>query len=231
MPPRACSTRRDPTLSRHRLLVDSRLTSLLTSRVTSPLTSRLFFLLTSRVTAETHEAVLRAAIHKSKREVEMQVAALRPFPQVPVVIRRLPQPRALSDEVPPAAEAIQSAPAPMTATELRAAVMKAPVMRHSVPDGDLAVIVDRALNLLLERLEKQKCGSLIHRTFAADGATDAANLTLRCRAHNQYEAELIFGLGSVRESTICYSSHLLFVPLHSVRTELSNERATGERVL
>jgi len=33
------------------------------------------------------------------------------------------------------------------------------LMRHSVPNGDPAVIFDRALTLLLERLEKDKCGA------------------------------------------------------------------------
>jgi hypothetical protein len=254
-------------------------------------------LLAPHLTVETHDAVLRAAIHKSKREVEMQVAALRPLPPAPVVVRKLPPPRVLPDEVPPAAEVMQSVPAPMTATNLRAVVIKSSVdpprraivaplaperfkvqltisrethaklrrvqdlMRHSVPDGDLAVIVDRALSLLLEKLEKQKCASVTAPTskgagraantrrtrhvpasvarevwkrdgsqctfvgtdgrcparawlelhhivsFANGGAMDTANLTLRCRAHNQYEAEQIFGPWSVRESTIRYSSH------------------------
>jgi hypothetical protein len=42
--------------------------------------------------------------------------------------------------------------------------------------------------------------------FADGGATDASNLQLRCRAHNQYEAELIFGPWTVRETPIGYSS-------------------------
>jgi hypothetical protein len=42
--------------------------------------------------------------------------------------------------------------------------------------------------------------------FADGGATDASNLQLRCRAHNQYAAELIFGPWTVRETPIGYSS-------------------------
>jgi hypothetical protein len=254
-------------------------------------------LLAPHLTVETHEAVLRAAIHKSKREIEMQVAAFRPLPPAPVVVRKLPQPRVLPNEVPPAAEVEQSASAPMTATDLRALVTCPPfdprrraivaplaperfkvqltisrethaklrrvqdLMRHSVPDGDLAVIVDRALSLLLDQLEKHKCAPITQATspqahravrtvrtrhvpasvarevwkrdesqctfvgadgrcsarawlelhhivaFADGGATTAANLTLRCRAHNQYEAEQILGPWSVRESTNRYSSH------------------------
>jgi 5-methylcytosine-specific restriction endonuclease McrA len=254
-------------------------------------------LLAPHLTVETHDDVLRAAIHKNKREVEMQVAALRPLPPTPAVVRRLPQPRVLPADTASASEVMQSDPAVLTDTDLGAVVMKPPVdprrramvtplaperfkmqltisrethaklrraqdlMRHSVPDGDLAVIVDRALSLLLEKLEKQKSAPVaqasskragrtaqtdrtrhvpasvarevwkrdgsrctfvgadgrcsarawleLHHivTFADGGATDAANLTLRCRAHNQYEAEQMLGPWSVREPTIRYSSH------------------------
>jgi hypothetical protein len=36
--------------------------------------------------------------------------------------------------------------------------------------------------------------------FAEGGGPDAINIELRCRAHNQYEAGLLFGAGVVRES-------------------------------
>ena len=42
------------------------------------------------LTTENHDRVLRAAVHKSKREIEVQVAALRPRPDAPAVIRKLP---------------------------------------------------------------------------------------------------------------------------------------------
>lgn len=47
-------------------------------------------LLGRHLTTENHERVLRNAAHKSKREVEIQVAALRPRPDVPAIIRKLP---------------------------------------------------------------------------------------------------------------------------------------------
>jgi len=122
--------------------------------------------------------------------------------------------------------------------------------RHSIPNGDPALIIDRALTVLVEQLEKRKAGHLSRpegaRTrpsaarlrgrhvpaavkravwtrdqgrcafigphgrcsetgfleyhhvvpFAAGGATDAANLELRCRAHNAYEATVWFGEGN-----------------------------------
>ena len=48
-------------------------------------------LLASHLNEENHRALLEAARHRSKREVEQQVAALAPRPDVPSAIRRLPQ--------------------------------------------------------------------------------------------------------------------------------------------
>lgn len=117
------------------------------------------------------------------------------------------------------------------------------LLRHSLPSGDLAVVLDRALELLVADLERRKAAEVkrprkgtssrsdsrhipsevrravwrrdggrcafagaqrrcnetafleFHhiRPFAAGGATTTANIELRCRAHNQHEAELFFG--------------------------------------
>src|SRR4029453_6164235 len=56
--------------------------------------------------AGNHREVLRAARHKSKREVEQLIATLRPKPDAPSVVRKLPTP-----SVAPAAK---DAPAPET---------------------------------------------------------------------------------------------------------------------
>src|SRR5205814_4868425 len=47
-------------------------------------------LLASHLTADNHRQLLEAAKHKSKREVELQVAALRPLPAVPSFVCKLP---------------------------------------------------------------------------------------------------------------------------------------------
>ena len=47
-------------------------------------------LLAPHLTANNHAAVLSAATHKSKRQVEELVSSLRPQPDAPVVVRRLP---------------------------------------------------------------------------------------------------------------------------------------------
>ena len=119
------------------------------------------------------------------------------------------------------------------------------LLRHAVPDGDPAIIVERALTLLVEDLERRKVAAtssprekavseqarrgrhvpaMVKRAvwardegrcafvgargrcketgflefhhvvpFAEGGTTDAGNLQLRCRAHNQYEAVRQFG--------------------------------------
>jgi len=120
------------------------------------------------------------------------------------------------------------------------------LMRHRVPNGDPAAILEQALDLLLDQLEKTKNAktSKPRRTvtkpavtspasrhiapvkravwardegrcafvgptstctetgrleyhhvlpFARGGSTDVANIALRCRAHNQYESEQLFG--------------------------------------
>jgi hypothetical protein len=128
------------------------------------------------------------------------------------------------------------------------------LLRHTVPDGDVAVVFDRALTLLVEDLERRKLAATtgpragqsltsesryipaaVKRSvwsrdegqctfvgtrgrctergflefhhlvpFAAGGETSAGNLTLRCRAHNQFEAERFFGPLLAREEGVDY---------------------------
>jgi hypothetical protein len=82
---------------------------------------------------------------------------------------------------------------------------------REIPDGDPAAIFDRALTLLLEKVEKRKLGATTRPRPGRSirSGTDKRsrptieNISLRCRRHNQYEAELIFGAHGtslVRES-------------------------------
>jgi hypothetical protein len=120
-------------------------------------------------------------------------------------------------------------------------------MRHAVPNGDPAQIVERALAVLVDQLERTKtaktskprptstrcdkrsggsrhipaqvrravwardegrcayvgphgrCAETGHLEyhhaipFARGGLTDVGNIALRCRAHNVFESELVFG--------------------------------------
>lgn len=253
-------------------------------------------MLAPHLTAGNHAALLDAARHKSKRDVERMVAELRPQPDVPAIVRRLPAPspttpaaaapkpfpttapvlaHSSSSAGPEAlAEPVEHAevltlPAPttprpvikplsparyrvqLTVSEAAHAHLRRAqdLLRHTIPTGDPATIVERALALLVEHLEKAKCaatpqprpskgiasnsrhipaavrrevwkrdegqcafvgarGRCTERGFlefhhvepyAVGGTADAANIQLRCRAHNAYEADLFFGADVVRE--------------------------------
>lgn len=136
------------------------------------------------------------------------------------------------------------------------------LLRHAVPSGDEAVILDRALTALLEDLAQKRfaaaelprassggapgsrhipaevrrtvwtrdhgCCAFVGRSgrrcsdraflefhhiqpFALGGESTVANIQLRCRSHNAYEARMYFthgnghdGAGSVREANGCY---------------------------
>ena len=147
-------------------------------------------LLASHLTSATHQRLLDAARHKSKREVEQQIAALRPEPDVPSAVRKLPRlglvatqtsvmngtpnsPRAsvrleadsmLAPAIPRVAPPVIRPLAPerykvqfTVGRETHAKLRRVQdLLRHLVPDGDPAVIFDRALTLLLQDLERRK---------------------------------------------------------------------------
>jgi hypothetical protein len=233
-------------------------------------------LLRPYLTPQNHADLLAAARHKTKREVEHQIACLAPKPDVTALIRRIPTPiepaRAF---VPLHGEEHATMTAPSVARVPVAASPRPTVtplasdryllrvtlsadatanlrraqdlMGHRVPDGDPAIIVAQALSLLVAQLERTKITSarrprpratqqspsasgsrhvpasmrrevwtrdegrcafvgsrgrctetrgleFHHITpFARGGRTAVENLALRCRAHNSYESEQLFG--------------------------------------
>jgi hypothetical protein len=161
-------------------------------------------LLAPYLTKDNHTTVLASAHCKSKREVEQIVAALRPRPDEPAVVRKLPPARPSAEPpiaAPPSTDAVTMQPASTAdVTERRASIpvvgpdrvpttpprrptiqALAPerfriqftvsrkthdklrrvqdLLRHVVPDGDPAQVFDRALNLLIAHLEKQRAGA------------------------------------------------------------------------
>lgn len=232
-------------------------------------------LLSNHLTNENHLALLEAARHCRRREVELQVAALRPLPPVPSTVRKLPTledgalaqtmevPRVLLPSAAAADSGLAAAPVSPVLCSPSSRAVVAPLaperykvqititqethdklrrvqdlLRHSIPDGDPAVVFDRALTLLLADLERKKLAHVerpraaaestpgsrhvpaavrrevwrrdegrcafvgtagrcaehgfleFHHVvpFAEGGPTTTANLQLRCRAHNLYEA-------------------------------------------
>jgi hypothetical protein len=83
-------------------------------------------LLAKQLTPENHRALLAAAMHKSKRDVERQVAALRPQPDVPSAIRKLPS-------SPKSAQPASSADAPLAHHEDAVSTPPPPVEARSQP--------------------------------------------------------------------------------------------------
>ena len=148
-------------------------------------------LLASHLASDNHREVLEKARHKSKRDVEQLIAAMRPMPSVPSLVRKLPKPKPAAASAAPAASVEIRAAAPMSAGGVTPQHVPAPpraapaivcplaperykvqltidrathdklrkvqdLLRHVVPNGDPAVIFDRALTVLLQDLERRK---------------------------------------------------------------------------
>jgi hypothetical protein len=141
-------------------------------------------LLAPHLTPENHQAVLASAAHKSKHEVEQVVVKLRPRPPVPSTIRKLPDRK--PPVTAPTITVTETAAVEVTDLRVIQAVPSRPalvqplaperykvqftvsrethdrlrrvqdLLRHSIPNGDVAAIFDRALTLLLADIEKKK---------------------------------------------------------------------------
>ncbi|MGH2605117.1 MAG: HNH endonuclease [Anaerolineales bacterium] len=238
--------------------------------------------LAPHLTVENHEAVLARARGRSREGIASLVAELAPQPDVESSVRKLPTftapaptaaPSQVTMGVPtepiPATPPAGPAPTPRPVVrpsaperyrvqftigeETREKLRRVQaLLRREIPDGDPAAIFDRALTLLLDKVERTKVGKAdrprppirfetdnprerahpsrhiprhvkravwkrdggqcafvaatglrcAERTFldfhhvqphARQGPATVANISLRCRRHNQYEAELIFG--------------------------------------
>ena len=221
-------------------------------------------LLAPVLTPENCDALLTAAVHQSTREIEKIVATVRPVPDVPTVIRKLPaRVVATLSPLPQVPAAACSSPPcappraiikPLSAErytiqftasrELHDKLRRAQdLLRPCVPNGDTAAIFERGLDLLLAQIEKRRLGAVARpgpasrasadhsrhipaavrrevsrrdqqrcafigaagrcheRAFlefhhvwphADGGSATVENIQLRCRAHNQYEAALVF---------------------------------------
>ena len=129
-------------------------------------------LLAPHLTAENHTRVLESARGRTKAEVEEIVARLAPRPDVPVSIRKAPAQQPVSAQSGlPAAPPLPSPPPP-AATPLSPSRYKLQVtiegdtleklrlaqdmLRHAIPSGDEAAILDRALTALLVQLARKK---------------------------------------------------------------------------
>jgi hypothetical protein len=207
-------------------------------------------LLASHLTVENHASLLAEARHKSKRAVEQLLARRFPRPDVATCIRRYPAVEPLADDRYLFRLTVDGA----TVSLLRRAQ---DLGRYTLPGGDEAEIVKRALMAYVKDLEKGRFSATSRpravprprddasrdvpahvqravwardegqcafvggrglrceaRTFLefhhlspyiAGGEATVENIALRCRAHNQYEADRflapIRAAMSVRHST------------------------------
>ncbi len=248
-----------------------RFPAVLTALEDGSLTLTAIRLLAPHLAADNHQDILASALHKGKREIELLIASLRPMPAVASTIRKLPEPRRIllnadreTEPTPVLPNPILVAPAITTprptvtplaperyrvqftiSRETQDKLRRVQALaRHAIPSGDPAEIFDRALTLLLQDLERRRCGAVTSpraapgtarysrhipasvkrevwrrdegrcgytgrdgrctersfleyhhlQPYAAGGAATPANIELRCRAHNVYEASLFFGL-------------------------------------
>src|SRR5262245_10515291 len=132
------------------------------------------------------DALVTAALYKTRREIELQMARLASKSDAEPIVRRLPAvaraavPRAPlvdmsaavdvpTSRLPPPAPRPFSRPLSSDRYLLRVTLSAGAharlqrardLLRHSIPSGDPGEIVERALTLLVEDLERQRIGSL-----------------------------------------------------------------------
>ncbi len=154
--------------------------------VSGELTLTAVGLLRPHLTTENHGELLDAARYKPRREIEELVARLAPRPPVPSSVRKLPvravspptttsalllsaapSPRAESPAVQPLARATRAVVQPLaperyklqltiTADTRKKLRELQDLLRHQIPDGDLAVIFDCAVTALLAEVQRRK---------------------------------------------------------------------------
>jgi len=131
-------------------------------------------LLVPHLSEENHEKVLTLATGKSKREIEELAAALSPRPPVPDVVRKLPDrelalgapPVSATPALPPRVEH-RSIVAPLSAETfeiqftasrtVRDKLRQAQdLLRHRVPNGELAQVFEKALDALIAKVLKER---------------------------------------------------------------------------
>ena len=218
------------------------------------------------LTTENHQAVLTEARRRSKTEVELIVRRLAPKPDVPSTIRKasasapIVGPTILEPDnpVPPLPVPPPTPPRPVIAPltperyhvgmtvskETHDKLRRAQALLcREIRNGDAAAIFDRALDALLEKVEKKKLAATdsprpprrirsgsraipahVRRAvwkrdegrcafdgrsgrcsqtrflewhhvqpFGRQGPATVENISLRCRAHNVYESDQVFG--------------------------------------
>jgi hypothetical protein len=106
-------------------------------------------LLAPYLTEANHRQVLAAARHRSKLEIQELIASLNPRPSAATIVRRV----AAVTPLAPDRYQLQVTLTGETHKKLRRAQA---LGRHALPNGDVASILDRALTLLIDDLERRR---------------------------------------------------------------------------
>jgi hypothetical protein len=130
--------------------------------------------LVPHLNAENHEKALALAAGKSKREIEELAASLSPKPATPDAVRKLPtrqlalaSPLQTGVSVTPPREERRYAVAPLSAETyeikftgsrtFRDKLRQAQdLLRHRIPNGDLAQVFEKGLDLLIAKVLKER---------------------------------------------------------------------------
>jgi hypothetical protein len=136
-------------------------------------------LLAPLLTVENHREVLAQAAGKTKREIEELVARVAPKPAVPPMVRKVPEHSARPPAEPLSLALDRTPVAPPTRQDNRPAVtplaeetfkiqftasgefrdklrQAQDLLRHRVPNGDLASVFEKALDLLIDHVKKER---------------------------------------------------------------------------
>jgi hypothetical protein len=117
------------------------------------------YLLRRHLTEGNHAELLQAACGKTKKQVEEVVAIRFPLPDVPSTIRKLPDIQPFSRIEQRSAETfriqINASKAFKEKLELACDLVS-----HSVPNRDLAQVLERGLDLLIAKVERERFGKL-----------------------------------------------------------------------
>ncbi len=106
-------------------------------------------LLAPYLTAANHEEVLRAARHNSKQQIQELIASMNPRPAVATIVRQV----GVVTPLAPERYQLQVTLTRETYEKLRRAQT---LTRHAVPNANIGSILDRALTLLIDRLERRR---------------------------------------------------------------------------
>ena len=162
------------------------------------------------LTESNHVDVLKAARHKGKRELEELIARLAPRPDAPTEIARVD-------------DADRTRVTPLSAERYRLQFTIGrdvrdklqdvqDLLRHSIPDGNLEEIFDRALTLLLHKAQRQRFAattgaSRVERPLVAGSRCIRARVRREVWRRDQGRCAFVGPHGRCTETTLLQFHH------------------------